>query len=85
MFFSTGICAIHLFVVLSKHFVIDIVIHLGPIHVLQGLCCITLATQIIKNFLDLPWRRGLVVSSPPNTEETGALGREIESCQGIGW
>jgi hypothetical protein len=29
----------------------------------------------------LPWRRGLVVSSPPATEEIGALGREIESCQ----
>jgi hypothetical protein len=28
-----------------------------------------------------PWRRGLVVSSPPATEETGAMGREIESRQ----
>jgi hypothetical protein len=33
----------------------------------------------------LAWRRGLVVSSPPATEETGAMGREIESRQGIGW
>jgi hypothetical protein len=33
----------------------------------------------------MPWRRGLVVSSPPATEETGAMGREIESRQGIGW
>jgi hypothetical protein len=33
----------------------------------------------------LPWRRGLVVSSPPPSEETGAMGREIESRQGIGW
>jgi hypothetical protein len=32
----------------------------------------------------MPWRRGLVVSSPPNTEETGAMGREIESRQGTG-
>jgi hypothetical protein len=26
-----------------------------------------------------------VVSSPPATEETGAMGREIESRQCIGW
>jgi hypothetical protein len=32
-----------------------------------------------------PWRRGLVVSTPPATEETGTMGREIESRQGIGW
>jgi hypothetical protein len=25
------------------------------------------------------------VSSPPATEENGAMGREIESRQGIGW
>jgi hypothetical protein len=30
-------------------------------------------------------RRGLVVSSPPATEVTRAMGREIESRQGIGW
>jgi hypothetical protein len=29
-----------------------------------------------------PGRRGLVVSSPPATEEIGAMGREIESHQG---
>jgi hypothetical protein len=29
------------------------------------------------------WRRGLVVSSPPTNEETGAMGREIESHRGI--
>jgi hypothetical protein len=28
---------------------------------------------------------GLVTSTPPATEETGAMGREIESRQGIGW
>jgi hypothetical protein len=28
--------------------------------------------------------RGLVVSSPPANEETGAMGHEIESRQGIG-
>jgi hypothetical protein len=33
----------------------------------------------------MPWRRGHVVSSPPATEETGAMGREIESRQGAGW
>jgi hypothetical protein len=32
-----------------------------------------------------PWRSGLVVMSPPATEETGAMGRGIESRQGIGW
>jgi hypothetical protein len=26
-----------------------------------------------------------VVSSPPVTEDTGAMGREIESRKGIGW
>jgi hypothetical protein len=30
-------------------------------------------------------RRGLVVLSPPATEETGAMSRVIESRQGIGW
>jgi hypothetical protein len=29
--------------------------------------------------------RGLVVSSPHASEEIGAMGREIESRQGIGW
>jgi hypothetical protein len=33
----------------------------------------------------MPWRRDLVVSSPPATEESGAMGLEIESRQGIGW
>jgi hypothetical protein len=28
-------------------------------------------------------RRGSMVPSPPATEETGAMGREIEPCQGI--
>jgi hypothetical protein len=32
-----------------------------------------------------PWRAGLVVTSPPDAEETGAMGREIESRRGIGW
>jgi hypothetical protein len=27
----------------------------------------------------------VVVSSPPAIEETGAMGREIESCNCIGW
>jgi hypothetical protein len=31
-----------------------------------------------------PWRRGLVVTSPPTTEEIGSMGREIESHRGIG-
>jgi hypothetical protein len=32
----------------------------------------------------MPWRRGLVVMSPPTTDEIGAIGREIESSQSIG-
>jgi hypothetical protein len=38
-----------------------------------------------KNFSDTPRRRGLGVSVPPATEETWAMGRWIESRQGIGW
>jgi hypothetical protein len=33
----------------------------------------------------LPWRCGLGVPSTPATEDTGAMDREIESRQGIGW
>jgi hypothetical protein len=33
----------------------------------------------------MPWRLGLAVLSPPATEETGAMGHEIESRQCIGW
>jgi hypothetical protein len=35
-----------------------------------------------KEIKNVPWRRGLVVSSPPATEKTGAMDREIESCLG---
>jgi hypothetical protein len=38
-----------------------------------------------KGIWKLPWRRGLVVSSPAGTDETGIIGREIESRQGIGY
>jgi hypothetical protein len=38
-----------------------------------------------KNIMKSPWQRGLVVSCPPATEETGAMGREIESRQSMGW
>jgi hypothetical protein len=31
----------------------------------------------------MPMRPALVVSSPPATEEIGAMGREIESCPGV--
>jgi hypothetical protein len=38
------------------------------------------------NIIIMNWRRVyLVLSSPPATEETGAMDREIESRQGIGW
>jgi hypothetical protein len=33
----------------------------------------------------MPWRHGLVELSPPATEDSGAMGREIESRQGIVW
>jgi hypothetical protein len=33
--------------------------------------------------MGMSWLRGLVVSSLPATEETGAMGREIESRRGI--
>jgi hypothetical protein len=36
-------------------------------------------------YIGMSWRRGLVVSSLLVAEETGAMGREIESRQGIGW
>jgi hypothetical protein len=40
----------------------------------------------IVNFkIILPRRRGLVASSRPIQEETGAMGREIESRQSIEW
>jgi hypothetical protein len=48
-------------------------------------------SKLIHNFFHeksspkLPWRRGVVLTSPPATEEIGAMGREIESLQGIGW
>jgi hypothetical protein len=31
------------------------------------------------------WSTYIVVASPPATEWTGAMGREIESLQGVGW
>jgi hypothetical protein len=34
------------------------------------------------NFENVPWRRGLLVLSPPATEESEAMGRDIESRQG---
>jgi hypothetical protein len=33
----------------------------------------------------IPWWRGLVVPSPPATEETGAISHEITPRRGIGW
>jgi hypothetical protein len=33
----------------------------------------------------MPWSGGQVVSSPPATKQTGAMGHEIESRKGIGW
>jgi hypothetical protein len=45
---------------------------------------ISIHVGAINNNPVLPWRRGRVVLSPPAAKETGAIGREIESRQGIG-
>jgi hypothetical protein len=42
-------------------------------------------TQFRTGHRDRPWRRGLVLSSPPATEETEAMGRDIKSHQCIWW
>jgi hypothetical protein len=44
-------------------------------------------TKIDFNYIhvNVPWGRGLVVMSPLATEEIGAMGRGIESRQGIAW
>jgi hypothetical protein len=47
-------------------------------------CRMPLGTYVEK-VTEKSWRCGLVVSSPPATEETGARGREIESRQSSGW
>jgi hypothetical protein len=44
---------------------------------------LALCTNVQETKSTLRW--GLVVSSPPVTEEIGAMSREIESYQGIGW
>jgi hypothetical protein len=38
-----------------------------------------------KHFTQKPCRHDLVIASQPNTLDTGAMGREIESHQSIGW
>jgi hypothetical protein len=38
--------------------------------------------RILPNKYFMPWWRRLVDSSPPDIEQTGAMGREIESRQG---
>jgi hypothetical protein len=43
-----------------------------------------LHSGILTKSMTSPWRRGLVVSSLPATEEIGAMGREIEARHGIG-
>jgi hypothetical protein len=43
-------------------------------------------TSLVKTYVfSLGGMVKVVVSSPPATEEIGAVSREIESCQGIGW
>jgi hypothetical protein len=46
-----------------------------------------LSRKIYKHCIGslLPWRRGLLETSTSATEKIGAMGREIESRQGIGW
>jgi hypothetical protein len=52
----------------------------------ESFLCTYVHTYVCGMYIQrLPWLRGLVVSSPAATEETGAMGREVESLQGIGW
>jgi hypothetical protein len=51
--------------------------YFGPRKIWQP--CSGLLAQKQKNPKKLPWRHGLVVSSPSATDETGAIGREVES------
>jgi hypothetical protein len=54
-------------------------------HLTTMLVVMSRATRwVFENFAQKHWWRGLVVSSPPAMEETEAVGREIESRQGIG-
>jgi hypothetical protein len=39
----------------------------------------------IENNENMPWRRRLVESSPPDTEEIGTMCREIKSRLGVWW
>jgi hypothetical protein len=48
----------------------------------MDLICVEWQTFVWKVIL-APWRCGLVASFPPDTEETGAMGRNIEARQGI--
>jgi hypothetical protein len=79
---------------LGKHFAPGINFHIillsfeMEFHPLSGYQNKIVYLILIHKFDEMfssPWRRGLVVSSPPTTEETGAMDREIESRQGIAW
>jgi hypothetical protein len=49
------------------------------------------SAELLGNYLIQNWSKNYatcpsgVVPSPHDTEETGAIGREIESRKGIGW
>jgi hypothetical protein len=51
-------------------------------HVIIGFCCCMITCDPIIPII-YPWRCGKVLS--PATEEIRAMGREIESRQGVGW
>jgi hypothetical protein len=57
----------------------------NPDNCLYRKCLANESFKTLQTIVCLPWRRGQVVSSPPSTEETEAMGREIESRQGIRW
>jgi hypothetical protein len=48
------------------------------------ICQVMRYDLLFRNFSDLPWQHGLVILSLPATEETRAMGREIQTRQGFG-
>jgi hypothetical protein len=46
---------------------------------------LSIFTKAISTYIGTSWSRGIVITSLPDTTEIGAMGREIESLQAIGW
>jgi hypothetical protein len=63
-----------------------VVTHESRVGSRSGAPCGVRLNKDFTNYKDMPWRRGLSVSSPPATEEAGATyGSWDQSWQGIGW